>query len=238
MLASDYIKNFPILIFDMGNTFMYGGDRFDDSQNYEASYRLFGGEKLSNNELHQLVHYSYNTLLERYRDPIYYDNFISLRDFIETDENFSRLDKNEKDLIERVCAHHECGSISEECKLILKGLSNTHRLGLISNVWTYSKYYIDKLKKENVYEMFEVILYSSDHGCIKPSIKLFNKAIEYFNIDPSQMVFIGDNYKRDIVGPKNAGMKSILVTNGRTDGEIDGIKPDYMIEHIRELVSR
>lgn len=215
---------------------MYEADRFNEKQNYSETYSLLGGKKLQNKILFELIHYIYNTLLERYRNPVYYDNFKVVRDFIEIDKNFSSYDKNEKDLIERVFAYHECGSIPYECKQVLKKLSQNHRLGIISNVWTYSKYYINKLKDENVYNFFEFILFSSDHGCIKPSLQLFSKAIEHFKKEPAEIVYIGDNYKRDVLGAKSAGMKSILVTNGIKDKVNGEVKPDYEIEHIRELI--
>jgi len=234
--AADYVKDFEILIFDMGKTFMYGGDRFDESQDYEASYRWLGGERLDNKTLHYLFHYIYDSFLAITRNPLYYDNVPTIRDFLEADSKFINYDSNEKDLLERVFAHHECGSVPGECREILLKLSNTHRLGIISNVWCYSKYFTGRLKTNKVYDLFDIVLFSSDYGSVKPSPKLFNKAAEHFGKIPCEIVYIGDNYKRDIIGSKNAGMKSILVRNGANDKVTGDVKPDFEIEHIRELI--
>jgi len=59
-------------------------------------------------------------------------------------------------------------------------------------------------------------------------------AIDHFRLDPTEIVFIGDNYKRDVLGSINAGMKSVWVNPEGLSP--DGVKPDFVIEHIRELI--
>ena len=44
MTAKEFIKDFDILLFDMSKTIMFEGDRFDKEQDYEKSYKLFGGK--------------------------------------------------------------------------------------------------------------------------------------------------------------------------------------------------
>jgi HAD superfamily hydrolase (TIGR01549 family) len=234
MSAKESITNYHVLVFDMANTFMFGGDKFNDSENYESVYRSFGGLKFNNSELTSLIIYIYNTLLTRYRDPEYYDKFVHVRDFLDDDTKFNNLSSNEKDIIEKVFAHFECGTVPEESRNILTELAKTHRLGLISNVWCYSRYYKDELRRSGVYDLFEIVLFSSDHGSIKPSPKLFNMAIKHFGVNPAEMIFIGDNYKRDVIGSINAGMKSVWVN---LEGLLaDGVKADVEIKHIRELI--
>ncbi|HJY65024.1 MAG TPA: HAD-IA family hydrolase [Ignavibacteria bacterium] len=218
----------------MGKTFMFGGDRFGASQNYEETYRSFGGCRLPSDDIHELINHIYSTLLIVSREPDYFDNFPTVREFMDIDNRFIMYDSYEKDLLEQVFAYHECGSVPDECKDVLLKLSMSHRLGLISNVWCNSLYFTNKLKSENIHDIFEHVIFSSDHGTVKPSPKLFNMATGCFGVHPSDILFIGDNYKRDVIGSMNAGMKSVWVN--KNDEMYNGIKPDFEIKHIRELV--
>lgn len=119
----------------------------------------------------------------------------------------------------------------------LKKLSNTHKLGLISNVWCKSHYFVEQLKTDNIYDLFEIVIFSSDYRIVKPSTKIFNIAIKHFNLSPDKMIFIGDNYKHDVVGSKNAEMKSILIKNSES-GKITGkIQSDLIMNKVEELIS-
>ncbi len=218
----------------MGKTFMFGGDRFGASQDYLETYHSFGGCRLTSDEIHELLNHIYGTLLIVSREPDYFDNFPTVREFMDIDDRFIIYDSYEKDLLEQVFAYHECGSVPDECKDVLLKLSMSHRLGLISNVWCNSLYFTNKLKSENVHDIFEHAIFSSDHRSVKPSLKLFNMAAANFGANPSDILFIGDNYKRDVIGSMNAGMKSIWVN--KNDEMCNGIKPDFEIKHIRELV--
>jgi putative hydrolase of the HAD superfamily len=48
------------------------------------------------------------------------------------------LTPDEVQRIELVIAEHEIGTIPEQYVQILKQLSNTHRLGIISDIWSKS----------------------------------------------------------------------------------------------------
>lgn len=236
MIAKDYIENFGILLFDMGNTFMFGGDVFDNGQDYEATYRSLGGKSLTNKTLHELFYYIYGTLLNRSRDEKFIDDMLTVEQLIESDQYFSTYSDEEKILLEKTFAAHECGVVPESCRRTLEDLSKTHKLGLISNVWCKSVYFKEQLKYDGVYDLFDICIYSSDYKSVKPSKKLFNIATEHFGLLPDKMVYIGDNYKRDVVGSKNAGMKSILVNNSESSKITGDIIPDCIITKIEELV--
>ena len=236
-MHSEYLNNFDVLLFDMGKTIMFECDRFNEHQDYEESYRKLGGKNLDNQSLHKIIYYIYGTLLERSRNNKFYDNMITVDELIETDSYFSAFSDEDKSLIERVFAYHECGIIPVSIQTTLKKLSNTHKLGLISNVWCKSHYFVEQLKTDNIYDLFDIVIYSSDYNTVKPSQKIFNIAINHFKLSAERMIYIGDNYKRDVVGSKNAGMKSILVKNSES-GIISGeIQPDWIISSVEQLAA-
>lgn len=88
-MHSEYLNNFDVLLFDMGKTIMFESDRFNEHQDYEASYRKFGGGNLNNQTLHEIMYYIYGTLLNRSREKEYYDNMITVDELIKTDSYFS-----------------------------------------------------------------------------------------------------------------------------------------------------
>lgn len=236
MEAREYIDQFDILLFDMGNTFMFGGDRFGPGQDYEKTYQSFGGRKFNNDELHRIFKLTYGSMLEMSRDPSRYDSFMPVRQYLDVSSEFRHLSGREKDLIEQTFAYHECGRVPSEHKTVLHMLSKSHLLGVVSNIWCSSNYFNEMLAEEGVHKLFKVILYSSDHGSVKPSSVLFKKAAELFSEKPSKIVHIGDSYKRDVLGAKKAGMKSILVNNNK-NAAVDGrIKPNMVITGLEELV--
>ncbi len=236
MSAKEFIRQFEVLLFDMDKTIMFGGNRYGDEQDYEKIYKSFGGTKYINSELHDFFYFSYMKLLEKSRDPDFFDAFPTVREFLDADEYFKEFESDEKDLIEKTFAAHECGWVPDNCRKVLNELSKVHKLGLISNVWCESIYFKERLKEEEVYDLFDLLIFSTDHGAIKPSSKLFEIAINHFGMKPNELVYIGDNYKRDVIGAKNVGINSILIQNSPA-GDITGdVKPDYVISGIEELV--
>lgn len=236
MKPSEYIRQYEVLFFDMSKTFMFGNDKFSSEQDYEAVYKSFGGRNLNNEELHEIIYYTYGKLLKRSRDKEQFDDMLNVDEFIESDDYFIKYSTADKVLIERLFANQECGTVPESCKETLQQLSKTHKLCVISNVWCKSSYFTQQLKKDGVFELFELIVYSSDHATVKPSPKIFNIAIEHFGLPKNKIVHIGDNYKRDVVGAKNAGLSSILVNNSESSKITVDIMPDLIITEIEELI--
>jgi putative hydrolase of the HAD superfamily len=58
---------------------------------------------------------------------------------------------------------------------------------------------------------FDGVFISSDHQVSKPSPYFYNGLIEEFGLKKSECVMIGNDYKADIEGSKNAGIKSLYI---------------------------
>lgn len=71
----------------------------------------------------------------------------------------------------------------------------------------------------------------------KPNRFVFDLILKDFNFDKRRVLMVGDRISSDIVGAKNAGIKSVLVKQGEfsPDHLKQKIKPDYIIEKIIEL---
>lgn len=70
-------------------------------------------------------------------------------------------------------------------------------------------------------------------------LKSCQSILELLNIPKERCLIIGDRLETDILLGRNAGIKTCLVLTGvtnRKDIETKKIYPDYVIEHLSELV--
>ena len=97
---------------------------------------------------------------------------------------------------------------------------------------------LNEIDYRNVIELSEYYWKNKQYKkslIIKSSKKIIDIAFKYFKKDKKN-IYIGNSYKRDIIGSKNAGINSILINNGK-DFEITGeINPDHIINDLEELL--
>ena len=66
-----------------------------------------------------------------------------------------------------------------------------------------------KLRKLEIADFVDVFVSSEEAGAEKPDIKIFNMAVDKLGMLPSEMVYVGDSYEKDIIGAENAGIYPI-----------------------------
>lgn len=89
-------------------------------------------------------------------------------------------------------------------------LKDKYRLAILSNGNVISQR--RKLNSLPFLDMFEYTLVSGEIGIHKPEKAIFMKVCDDMQVLPEECVFIGDNYRCDIEGAHNAGMKPIWIT--------------------------
>ena len=88
----------------------------------------------------------------------------------------------------------------------------------------------------NLHHIFDAVVTFDDTGEHKPSPKPFNKVLKLLNIQPQDLLMIGDWPERDIIGAKQLGMKTAFTRYGDVfDTLVSGA--DYDIDNIQEIVS-
>ena len=72
----------------------------------------------------------------------------------------------------------------------------------------------------------------------KPSKEFFYLAIKSLNLQPNEVLMVGDDIKSDILGAKKAGLKTALVKTGKfTNRDLQkGIKPDFLLDSVANLL--
>ncbi|HEY3266522.1 MAG TPA: HAD-IA family hydrolase [Armatimonadota bacterium] len=80
--------------------------------------------------------------------------------------------------------------------------------GVISN-WEPSL--PDFVREMGLSHAFPVIVGSVEEGIEKPSPRLFELAMERAGVNPADALYVGDNYRSDVVGARAAGMTPVLL---------------------------
>lgn len=108
----------------------------------------------------------------------------------------------------------------------------------MSNIWSSSDLYLREFERIGIRNLFDVIIFSSDHSHIKPSPYIFAKAIEELDVDRSKIVFVGDSLKHDIAGAKAVGLSSVWINQGISQINRSTLVPELIIKDLRELIER
>jgi FMN phosphatase YigB (HAD superfamily) len=238
ILQKRFIDKFEVVLLDMGNTFMFDVDRFRESDNLDSTYKNLGGDELQGDKVFKIASAIFNQMIADSQNPGNYNNFPKVSDYLNSHPISSDLAFKEKNIIEKVIAEHEMGTIPEKYIKALKELAQTHRLGIISDIWSDSESYFHIFQQGGIKDLFDIILFSSDLGIIKPSPVIFKKAIDYFGIDVSKLVYVGDSFRRDVRGAKNVGISAIWINAGNEDFDRSSnvVFPDITVMDLTDIL--
>lgn len=111
-----------------------------------------------------------------------------------------------------------------------------NRIGLICNIGLTPGIGLREfLEREGVAEYFDLMIFSDEVGIRKPEPQIFRKVTDELQLDPSEIVHIGDNLKNDIWGAKNAGFKAIHLRTEVGRDKIAESDPTSLISTSRKL---
>ncbi|MEZ0486394.1 HAD family hydrolase [Fibrella aquatica] len=213
--SSRFIDQFDVILLDLMDTLMFGGNRFSEEQDYAQTYRKLGGTYHSNNEVQWVIRQVYETMSEHYADPAYHENFKPASTYLAETLDALGLPQTDAPRLHNVFAHHELGHVPDRHCEALHQLAKTHRLGLVSNLWSEKALFVRVFRQCRIHHLFDTLVFSSDHSLVKPSPKIFQKALAHFDHPPHRILFIGDSPDRDMAGAEALGLGTLLVTGGR-----------------------
>lgn len=231
-----FINKFDVLLLDVGHTFMFGGYRFLAGEDFAATYRSLDGNLLTDELVNNIIFTVSRKIKADGKNPAFYECLPSIISYLQKHPQTKDLAGSELNLLERVFATHEVGVISQTHVEVLYKLQKTHRLGIISNIWSKKDIFLKEFDRVGICGLFDKIVFSSDYGWIKPSTKLFNLAIEHFDVEREKIVYIGDHIMRDVGGAKAAGLSSIWINKRRKQLNQTMSIPDLIIKDLQELI--
>jgi len=113
-------------------------------------------------------------------------------------------------------------------------LGKRYKLGIITNNNTkFLKKILEALGLENT--LFSYFITSDDTPESKPNLAPFLIAIQKVNSAPEEIIYIGDNIKKDMEPAKKVGMKTILMDYKNVYTDVNNQAYDYRIQKIQEL---
>ena len=117
-------------------------------------------------------------------------------------------------------------------------------LGLISDTDGLNGMKLRRITESGLQEFFDaIVIAGEDTSEVKPSTQPFIRICELLEVIPENCVFVGDNPEVDILGPKELGMKTIIIGDNLTHFQRKTLCLDYFLERgklekLEELISK
>jgi len=122
--------------------------------------------------------------------------------------------------------------IYSDAEKVVTELAKQYPVCMITNGATDNQR--EKIKRLPFRKQFKEIIISQELGHHKPSRVIFDTMAKRMNTEPSKMIYIGNDYRKDVLGARDAGWKTVWVD--RKDEEMDRSVPDWTINELSELL--
>ena len=202
------------VMLDMNGTFLFDFDRFDESQNFGATYVKTGYTSLSELEAQRYVRQAYDHMIVRYVDEAFYHRFPTVPAAIRaTAQETLPLQVIEE--LTDTFALHELGILPLTHKRALDELSSSHPLSVLSNLWAPKKRWLENMPSWGINQHFKALHFSSDGNEMKPHKAFFNRALGDLELSPKQVLYVGDSYRCDVMGAIGAGVDVVWLAGDK-----------------------
>lgn len=114
---------------------------------------------------------------------------------------------------------------------VIRYLANKYPLTIVSNGFVEVQY--NKIELSGLKDCFKHVLLSEEVGIAKPSVGIFEKALELNGVDKTEVLMIGDSYKSDIQGAINAGIDQLWITPDIDDSR----EATYKVANILDVMN-
>lgn len=122
--------------------------------------------------------------------------------------------------------------LMEDTIEVLDQLSKKYRMAILTNGDSVSQR--GKLNTFPHLDWFEIVMVAGDYPWAKPDVRIFKLLCKKLKVMPYEVVFVGDTIVSDIIGAKNAGMKTVWVQGNE---ELNSDLPDIRLYRLSELLS-
>lgn len=117
----------------------------------------------------------------------------------------------------------------------IKHLLPNYHLAIITDGQT--AYAIPELNAVGLFGYFDPVIVSGDFGYRKPDKRLFERALTAMKMEPSEVVFVGNDMYNDVLGAEKLGMKTVFFQSNQGQQEKRGVEPAYIIYNFPELLN-
>lgn len=192
-----YLKEIKVLVFDLDDT-LYNEEEYVFSAFKFVSEYI--GKKFKKNE---------ETVYKRILDIYMKEGRGKIFDILCEELNINEGPKTLVSIYRSCKPKLKLYKDSEE--ILIWAKSNNIRTGLITD--GCSKVQWNKIESLKLNKKIEKIIVTDDYGegYSKPNKKPYLDILSYFSIKPFEVVYIGDNPKKDFITAKKIGMKTIRI---------------------------
>ncbi|ENQ3079336.1 TPA: HAD family hydrolase [Bacillus pseudomycoides] len=127
-----------------------------------------------------------------------------------------------------------CFSINQNTINIVNTLKMHVKVAIITNGLTQRQK--SKIINTNLNSCFDIIIISEEVGLSKPDKRIFELALNKLNVQPEDVLFVGDDIEKDIGGCQNANIKGIWFNPHMIENDTE-IKPYAEIHSFDRLLS-
>lgn len=117
----------------------------------------------------------------------------------------------------------------------IEQLFSKYRLAIVSD--GQSAYAVPELHAVGLLDSFDPVVISGDFGIRKPDRRLLEKALTIMQMEPPEVLFVGNDMYRDVYGARQLGIKTIFFRSNQGQQEKEGVEPDYIIYSFPELLN-
>jgi putative hydrolase of the HAD superfamily len=120
-------------------------------------------------------------------------------------------------------------------KNTLEQLFPKYRLAIVSDGQT--AYAVPELNAVGLLGYFGHVIVSGNLGYRKPDRRLFERALTAMEMEPSEVVFVGNDMYNDVYGAQQLGMKTVFFRSNQGLQKKEGVNPDYIIYNFPEVLN-
>jgi HAD superfamily hydrolase (TIGR01549 family) len=214
------------ILFDFGQTLVDAADGFRTAEK-EAQAKLFANMSLTRHE-DFMAHY--RRIRKEFHDRSNFSRTALWREVyfyycLEFDDQL--LETWETEYWQTVRAKT---IVFPETIDVLKRLSSTYQLGLITNTQGQQRTETHRLSQfPELKKYFEVIIIAGEDGISpKPARQPFHLCLNGLDVKPAEAVYVGDDYRIDVCGSLEAGLHAVWIqhhTVERSWSEVEATVP-------------
>lgn len=117
----------------------------------------------------------------------------------------------------------------------IRELQQQYQLAALSDGQT--AWAVPELRAAGLLDYFTPVIVSGDHGFRKPDQRLFTMTLEAMQLQPEEVLFVGNDMFRDVFGAQQFGLKTVFFKSNQGQQKYEGTEPDYIIYNFPELLN-
>lgn len=110
-------------------------------------------------------------------------------------------------------------------------LAERYRLGMVTN--GIPDVQRKKIEETGLADRFDALVISGELGEGKPNRGIYEHTLKLMGSTADETIMVGDNYRRDVLGPQAMGIRGVWISMGREKPE--GEEPWLTVESLAEL---